>query len=164
MNTRNKIVSLDVLREMLQAARAYGRDVVLANGIFDLLHVGHVRYLEAAKREAAVLVVGINSDSSARHLKGPGRPVMDERGRAELVAALEAVDSVVIFPELNVEKLLEAIRPDVHAKGTDYTVDTVPERETAARLGIRVAIVGDPKQHSTSSLFAGLRGAAPPKS
>lgn len=158
MKTREKIVPLSALRGMLDAARTRGKRVVLANGIFDLLHVGHVRYLEAAKAEGDVLVVAVNSDSSARQLKGPGRPVMDERGRAELVAALNAVHSVVIFPELNVESLLEALRPNVHAKGTDYTADTVPERETAARLGIRVAIVGDPKDHSTRSLFAGLRG------
>jgi D-glycero-beta-D-manno-heptose 1-phosphate adenylyltransferase len=157
VSSRDKVVSLEVLCGMLQGARAYSRSVVLANGIFDLLHVGHVRYLEAAKREGDVLVVGINSDSSARQLKGPGRPVLDERARAELVAALKAVDSVVIFPELNVESLLEAIRPDVHAKGTDYTPDTVPERQTAARLGIRVAIVGDAKQHSTSDLFSRIR-------
>ena len=163
MNSRDKIVSLDVLCGMLPAARAYSRSIVLANGIFDLLHVGHVRYLEAAKREGNVLVVGINSDSSARQLKGPGRPILDERARAELVAALEAVDSVVIFPELNVESLLEAIRPDVHAKGTDYTPDTVPERATAQRLGIRVAIVGDPKQHSTSDLFSRIRHTAGPR-
>lgn len=162
MNSREKIVALEILREILRAARARGKSIVLANGIFDLLHVGHVRYLEAAKREGDLLVVGINSDASARQLKGPGRPVMEERGRAELVAALAAVDRVVIFPELNVEALLEAIRPDVHAKGTDYTAETVPERQTAARLGIRVAIVGDPKQHSTTGLFQGIQKPARP--
>jgi len=160
VNSRDKIVPLDVLCGMLAAARAHGRSIVLANGIFDLLHVGHVRYLQAAKLEGDVLVAGINSDSSARQLKGPGRPILDERARAELVAALDVVDGVVIFPELNVEALLEAIRPDVHAKGTDYTTETVPERATAVRLGIRVAIVGDPKRHSTSDLFSRIRGAA----
>jgi len=163
VNSRDKIVSLDVLCGMLAAARAHSRSVVLANGIFDLLHVGHVRYLQAAKREGNVLVVGINSDASARQLKGPGRPILDERARAQLVAALEAVDGVVIFPELNVEALLETIRPDVHAKGTDYTAETVPERETARRLGIRVAIVGDPKQHSTSDLFSKIRREGGPR-
>ncbi|HKO05820.1 MAG TPA: adenylyltransferase/cytidyltransferase family protein [Candidatus Acidoferrales bacterium] len=162
MNSRGKIVSLENLRATLDAARARGKSIVLANGIFDLLHVGHVRYLEAAKREGDVLVVGINSNSSARQLKGPGRPILDERGRAELVAALAAVDSVVIFNELNVEALLQAIRPNVHAKGTDYTPETVPERATAARLGIRVAIVGDPKQHSTTDLFGAIRKRARP--
>jgi len=162
VNSRGKIVSLENLRATLDAARARGKSIVLANGIFDLLHVGHVRYLEAAKREGHLLVVGINSDSSARQLKGPGRPILDERGRAELVAALAAVDSVVIFNELNVEALLQAIRPNVHAKGTDYTPETVPERATAARLGIRVAIVGDPKQHSTTDLFGAIRKRARP--
>jgi D-glycero-beta-D-manno-heptose 1-phosphate adenylyltransferase len=162
VNSREKIVPLEILRGMLDAARAHGKTVVFANGISDLLHVGHVRYLEAAKREGDLLVVGINSDSSARQLKGTGRPVLDERGRAELVAALAAVDRVVIFHELNVEALLEAIRPDVHAKGTDYTAETVPERQTAARLGIRVAIVGDPKQHSTTDLFRGIQKPARP--
>lgn len=157
MNSRDKVVSLDILSGMLVAARAYGKTIVLANGIFDLLHVGHVRYLEAARREGGILVVAINSDASARQLKGPGRPILDEQARAELVSALEAVDSVVIFPELNVEHVLEVLRPDVHAKGTDYTADTVPERAVAARLGIRVAIVGDPKDHSTSDLFSRIR-------
>jgi len=160
VNSRDKIVPLDVLCGMLAAARAHSRTIVLANGIFDLLHVGHVRYLEAAKREGHVLVVGINSDSSARQLKGTGRPILNEQARAELVAALEVVDGVVIFPELNVEALLEAVRPDVHAKGTDYTAETVPERAIAARLGVRVAIVGDPKRHSTSDLFSRIRRAA----
>lgn len=127
---------------------------MLANGCFDVLHVGHTRYLEGARQEGDLLVVGINSDESVRELKGPGRPVLAEGDRAKLVAAVRAVDYVVIFRERNVEALLEALRPGVHAKGTDYTADTVPERELAARLGIRVAIVGDPKEHSTSGLFA----------
>jgi len=160
VNSRDKIGSLDAIRGMIRSARARNKRVVLANGIFDLLHVGHVRYLEAARREGDLLVVAINSDASARQLKGPGRPILDERARAELVAALAAVDGVVIFPELNVEHLLELLHPDVHAKGTDYTPDTVPERATAARLGIRIAIVGDPKQHSTSDLFSRIRQAA----
>jgi rfaE bifunctional protein nucleotidyltransferase chain/domain len=158
MNTREKILPLELLEQRLQGARAAGKRIVFANGIFDLLHVGHVRYLQGARKEGDLLVVGVNSDASAGQLKGPGRPVLDQRGRAELVAALAAVDYVVVFEELNVERLLGALRPHVHAKGTDYTAETVPERETAARLGIRVAIVGDPKAHSTTLTFAGIRG------
>jgi rfaE bifunctional protein nucleotidyltransferase chain/domain len=133
------------------------KKIVFANGIFDLLHVGHVRYLQGARAEGDVLVVGVNSDSSARQLKGEGRPILTERARAALVAALAAVDYVVIFDELDVKPLLREFQPDVHAKGTDYTPETVPERDLAALLGIRVAIVGDPKQHSTRDLLARLR-------
>ena len=162
MNTREKILTAEALRSALDRARASGKQIVLANGIFDLLHAGHVRYLQAAKREGDLLVVAVNSDESARQLKGPGRPVLHERGRAELVAALAAVDYVVIFKERDVEALLEYLRPNVHAKGTDYTAETVPERGSSERLGIRVAIVGDPKNHSTTGLFAGLRGQPAP--
>jgi rfaE bifunctional protein nucleotidyltransferase chain/domain len=123
------------------------------------LHVGHTRYLEAARREGDVLVVAVNSDASTRALKGAGRPILDEMARATLVGALRGVDYVVIFPEANVEKLLEEVRPHVHAKGTDYTAETVPERGTAERLGIRVAIVGDPKDHSTRALIESVRKA-----
>ena len=157
MTTDEKILTLDALCSRLADARANGRRIVLANGCFDLLHVGHARYLAAARAEGDLLVVAINSDASVRRLKGAGRPVLDERGRAELVAALAAVDYVIVFDEPNVEALLTALRPDVHAKGTDYTADTVPEREIAARLGVRVAIVGDPKRHSTRDLFAAIR-------
>ena len=132
---------------------------MLANGVFDTIHVGHARYLAAAKAEGDLLVVAVNSDAGVRALKGSGRPILDEQARALLVAALRAVDYVVIFPEPNVEKLLEELRPDVHAKGTDYTADSVPERAVAARLGIRVAIVGDPKDHSTRSLIDTIRKA-----
>src|ERR1700752_797270 len=143
-----KIISREKLISRLASAKQRGQRVVLANGVFDTLHVGHARYLAGAKAEGDLLVVAVNSDSSVRALKGPGRPILDEQARALLVAALRAVDYVVIFPEPNVEKLLEELRPDVHAKGTDYTAETVPEKAVAARLGIRVAIVGDPKEHS----------------
>lgn len=133
--------------------------MVFANGCFDGLHVGHARYLEAARREGDVLVVAVNSDASTRELKGPGRPILDEGARATLVAALRVVDYVVVFSEPNVEALLEELRPQVHAKGTDYTAETVPERAKAERLGIRVAIVGDPKEHSTRALLESVRKA-----
>ncbi|MFZ3200839.1 MAG: adenylyltransferase/cytidyltransferase family protein [Candidatus Acidiferrales bacterium] len=157
MNTREKILSREGLHGVFEEHRRSGRKIVFANGVFDLLHAGHVRYLEAARREGDVLVVGVNSDASARKLKGDGRPVLTERARASLVAALAAVDHVIIFGELDVRALLREFQPDVHAKGTDYAPDTVPERELAALLGIRVAIVGDPKQHSTRELLALLR-------
>ncbi|HKE07556.1 MAG TPA: adenylyltransferase/cytidyltransferase family protein [Candidatus Acidoferrum sp.] len=154
-----KIVSREKLREELAAAKRRGQRIVLANGCFDTLHVGHVRYLEGARSEGDILVVGVNADSSVRPLKGPGRPILDEHARALLVAALRVVDYVLIFPEPNVEKLLEELWPDVHAKGTDYTAESVPERAVAARLGIRVAIVGDPKDHSTRALLDAIRKA-----
>jgi D-glycero-beta-D-manno-heptose 1-phosphate adenylyltransferase len=153
---REKIVSRDELRTRIAEAKQRGERVVLANGCFDILHVGHIRYLEGAKNEGDILVVGVNSDASVRPLKGEGRPILDENARAELVAALRVADFVVIFDELNVEALLQEIRPDVHAKGTDYTKETVPERETATRLGVRVAIVGDAKNHSTRDLLSQL--------
>ena len=139
------------------AERAAGRTIAFANGVFDLLHVGHVRYLEGAAQEADVLVVAINDDASVRALKGEGRPVLDAASRAELVAALRCVDYVVIFSELTVGALLELLRPDVHCKGTDYTVDTVPERDTVRAYGGRIAIVGDAKDHSTTDLLSRLK-------
>jgi D-glycero-beta-D-manno-heptose 1-phosphate adenylyltransferase len=157
MDTREKIVSREGLHAILDEHRRAGRRIVFANGVFDLLHAGHVRYLQAAREEGDLLVVGINSDASTRALKGEGRPILTERARAALVAALDAVDYVVIFDELDVNPLLRELQPDVHAKGTDYTTDTVPERELAAKLGIRVAIVGDPKLHSTRDLLARVR-------
>ena len=155
----SKIVSREHLREILAERKSSGARVVLANGCFDTLHVGHVRYLEGARREGDILVVAVNTDSGVRNLKGPGRPILQESARANLVAALRAVDYVVLFNEPNVESLLQFLCPDIHAKGTDYTVETVPERATAARLGIRVAIVGDPKDHSTRDFLDSVRKA-----
>ena len=155
----SKIKSREELQLLLAGAKRHGKRIVFANGCFDTLHVGHVRYLSAAREQGDILVVGVNADSSAGRLKGPGRPILDEHARAELVAALRDVDYVVLFPELNVEKLLQELRPDVHAKGADYTVENVPERAIADRLGIRVAIVGDPKDHSTRGLFDSIRKA-----
>lgn len=155
-----KILTRETLGEKLVEHRRRGQRIVLANGIFDMLHVGHVRYLEGARREGDVLVVAVNSDASAQPMKGPGRPVLPQEARAQLVAALRAVDYVVLFDEPNVEALLADLRPDVHAKGTDYTAETVPERDVAARLGIRVAIVGDPKNHSTRELLEKIRRTA----
>lgn len=154
---RSKVVLREALKQKLAEHKRCGERVVFANGCFDTLHVGHIRYLEGARREGDILVVGINDDLSVRGLKGPGRPVLDEDARALLVAALRSVDYVVLFSEPTVEALLEELRPDVHAKGTDYSTETVPERATAARLGIRVAIVGDPKDHSTRTLFDSIR-------
>jgi len=154
-----KVVSREALREKLREHKSRGQRIVFANGCFDTLHVGHIRYLQGARREGEVLVVGVNDDSSVCELKGPGRPILDENARAVLVAALRCVDYVVLFPEATVEPLLEDLRPDVHAKGTDYTPETVPERAAAARLGIRVAIVGDPKDHSTGAFLESVRKA-----
>ena len=153
----SKIVARDVLRVKLAEHKRQGRRIVFANGCFDSLHVGHIRYLAGARREGDILVVGVNADSSVYDLKGPGRPLLDENARAQLVAALRPVDYVVLFDEPNVEALLEDLRPDVHAKGTDYTLETVPERAVASRLGIRVAIVGDAKDHSTRKLLDSIR-------
>jgi rfaE bifunctional protein nucleotidyltransferase chain/domain len=141
--------------------RAAGKRIALANGCFDVLHVGHVRYLEGASREADCLVVAINDDGSVRALKGEGRPILAAADRAELVAAIRAVDYVVLFPETTVARLLEQLKPDVHCKGTDYSTDTVPERETVRAYGGRVAIVGDPKDHSTRYLLARIKGSPP---
>lgn len=158
-HAQSKIVGRAHLQELLAKCKHNGERIVFANGCFDTLHVGHVRYLEGARNEGDALVVGVNSDFSVSKLKGPGRPILDENARAQLVAALRFVDYVVLFAEPNVESLLEDLNPDVHAKGTDYTVDTVPEREVTARLGIRVAIVGDPKDHSTRELLDSIRKA-----
>jgi D-glycero-beta-D-manno-heptose 1-phosphate adenylyltransferase len=153
----SKIVTREALRKFLAEHRRRGEEIVLANGCFDTLHVGHTRYLEGARREGDILVVAVNSDSSVCVLKGPGRPILPEDARAALVGALGAVDYVVLFSEPNVEALLAELRPDVHAKGTDYTTETVPERATSDRLGIRVAIVGDAKNHSTREFINSVR-------
>jgi D-glycero-beta-D-manno-heptose 1-phosphate adenylyltransferase len=153
LSTRNKILSRSELRQRVEQWRRTGERITLANGNFDLLHVGHVRYLQGAKDLGGKLVVAINSDDSVRALKGEGRPVMPEQERSEIVAALADVDAVVIFPELDVRAIIREIRPDIQAKGTDYTADSVPERDTVAEYGGRVEIVGDPKDHSTSELL-----------
>ena len=152
-----KLGSLDDIRAAVEAAHAAGRTVALANGCFDILHVGHVRYLAGASDQADVLVVGINGDESVRRLKGAGRPVMPAAERARLVAGLRSVDHVVVFEGDDVGELLETLRPDVHCKGTDYTPETVPERDIARSIGARVAIVGDAKNHDTRQLIDRLR-------
>jgi rfaE bifunctional protein nucleotidyltransferase chain/domain len=154
----SKIAALETVRARVEAARGRGRTVALANGCFDVLHVGHVRYLEGARAEADLLVVGVNGDASVRRLKGEGRPVMPAVDRALLVAALRATDHVVVFEEDDVGRLLLALRPDVHCKGTDYTEQTVPERDVVRSYGGRVAIVGDSKDHDTRRLLARIRG------
>lgn len=136
--------------------RRTGAKIALANGCFDLFHVGHIRYLAGAKELADILVVGINSDEQVRKLKGENRPFMPENERAEIVSALKFVDYVTIFPEPTVTELIRAIRPDFHAKGTDYTIDSVPEREIVKEYGGRIAIVGDPKDHSSTDLIKKL--------
>ncbi len=148
-----KILERQQLRTSVEEWRRAGERIVLANGNFDLLHVGHVRYLRGAKELGGKLVVAINSDASVRALKGDGRPIMPQEERAEIIAALADVDAVVIFPELDVRALIRELRPDIHAKGTDYTVETVPERDAVGEYGGRVAIVGDAKDHSTSEII-----------
>jgi rfaE bifunctional protein nucleotidyltransferase chain/domain len=152
------VLPLDELAGRVAADRASGRTVALANGCFDILHVGHVRYLEAAAEEADHLVVAVNDDAMVRQLKGEGRPVMPAADRAELVAALRCVDYVVVFPEPTVATVLSTLMPDVHCKGTDYTVDSVPERDIVRAYGGRTAIVGDPKDHSTRDLLKKISG------
>ena len=152
-----RVLRREDLIEAVAHDRREGRTVAFANGCFDLLHVGHVRYLQAAAAEADVLVVAINDDGSVERLKGPGRPILPGADRAELVAGLRGVDYVVLFPEPTVTPLLLELKPDVHCKGTDYTADSVPERETVRGYGGRIAIVGDPKDHSTRDLLARIR-------
>lgn len=153
MNTNRKILSREELRLQVERWRQEGEHIILTNGAFDLLHVGHVRYLGAAKALGGRLVVAVNSDESVRKLKGEGRPILPENERAEIVAALAAVDAVVIFPELDARAIIRAIHPDIQAKGTDYTADSVPERDAVLEYGGRIEIVGDPKDHSTSEII-----------
>jgi D-glycero-beta-D-manno-heptose 1-phosphate adenylyltransferase len=150
------IVTRERLVDLVAADRREGRSIAFANGCFDLLHVGHVRYIQGAAAEADRLVVAVNDDATAAS-KGAGRPILTAADRAKLVAALRGVDYVVVFPEPTVAPLLELLRPDVHCKGTDYTLDSVPERETVRAFGGRIAIVGDPKDHSTRDLLARIR-------
>jgi D-glycero-beta-D-manno-heptose 1-phosphate adenylyltransferase len=157
MSTLEKIQGLSQLVEQRARWRAEGKSVALANGVFDLLHVGHVRYLEGAAALADVLVVAVNSDASTRAYKGPGRPIIPETERAELVAALACTHAVLVFDEPNVRGIIRALRPDVHVKGTDYTPDTIPEADEVRAYGGRTAVAGDPKDHSTTALAARLR-------
>lgn len=154
----SRILERNRLIARVAIARRTGARVVLANGCFDLLHVGHIRYLEAARSHGDLLVVGINSDEQARRLKGEGRPFMPERERAELIASLRAVDIVTIFNEPTVEALILALRPEVHAKGTDYSEETVPERDVVRSYGGRTVIVGDPKHHSSTEMIERVKG------
>jgi len=150
----SNVVSREVLIKIVAEARAAGLRIVLANGCFDVVHVGHIRYLAGARSEGDLLIVGVNSDEQVREQKGEGRPILPATQRAEIVAALESVNYVTVFDEPTVAELLLALKPDVHAKGTDYTVDSVPEREVVKSYGGRVAIVGDPKDHSTSEILS----------
>lgn len=151
-----KVRALDALTVELDAVRRSGRTIVLANGIFDLFHVGHVRYLQGAAAEGDCLVVAVNGDDCARQLKGEGRPFLPVRERVEILASLQCVDYVTVFEDTNVEAILRALRPNVHAKGTDYTADSVPERTVTEEIGGRTAIVGDPKDHSTTDLLRAI--------
>lgn len=152
-----KIISREDLRRRVEEWRNAGEKVILTNGCFDLIHVGHIRYLHAAKQLGGKVVIALNSDSSVRQLKGAGRPLMDEHERAEILAALADVDAVVIFPEPDVRAIIREIHPDVQAKGTDYTAESVPERDEVMAYGGRVAIVGDPKDHSTTEFLQQMR-------
>jgi len=157
----DKVANLDTLVERLAPERAQGKTLVLTNGAFDLLHVGHVRYLAAAAKLADILVVAVNSDDSVEKLKGSGRPVFPLSERMEIVATLGVVDYVISFGEQDARQVIQKLKPDVHAKGTDYTAQTVPERDEVLQYGGRVAVCGDPKDHSTTSLLARLRRIEP---
>ena len=151
------ILSRDELANFAEQARGVGEKLILANGCFDLIHAGHVRYLAGAKALGGKLLVAVNSDKQVRGLKGDGRPLMSETERAEIIAAFRFVDAVTIFDEPTVEEIIRLIRPDFHAKGTDYTTDSVPEREIVREFGGQVAIVGDPKDHSSTELLAAVK-------
>jgi rfaE bifunctional protein nucleotidyltransferase chain/domain len=153
MDSKKRVLSRLEIEHEVGAARAKGNRIVFANGCFDVLHVGHVRYLEAARALGDLLIVGINSDAQTRLLKGEGRPLLPQDQRAEIISSIEAVDLVTIFEEPTVEQLLLALKPDIHAKGTDYTKESVPERDVVRSFGGRVAIVGDPKDHSSSEMI-----------
>jgi len=153
IDPKTKLKTLDELKAIVRSARARGRKIVFANGCFDLLHVGHVRYLQGARAEGDILIVALNSDASVKRNKGEGRPLQSQAARAEIIGSIASVDYVLIFDAATVDGLLNELQPDVHAKGTDYTTDTVPERETVRGYGGRVAIVGDPKAHSTRDLI-----------
>jgi len=155
--TASKVLGREALVAAAERARTAGKRIVFANGAFDLLHVGHVRYLEGARREGDWLAVGVNSDGSVERAKGPARPILPEAERAEIVAALHAVDAVSVFDEDSPAALIAAIRPHIHAKGTDYTADTVPERDVVAACGGRTVIVGDAKDHATTDVIAKIK-------
>lgn len=157
MTANSKIFDRVGLQRQVEQWRVQGEHIILANGAFDLLHVGHVRYLRAAKALGGKLIVAVNADASVLALKGDGRPLLPDHERAEILAALADVDAVVIFPELDVRALIREIRPDIHAKGTDYRADTVPEADVVRECGGRVAIVGDPKNHSASDIIRSLK-------
>ena len=152
------VLSRTELISRVAAERAAGKVIILTNGCFDLIHAGHIRYLNGSKELGGFLVVGLNSDRQVAHLKGIGRPYISESERAEIIASLRCVDAVTVFDESTVNELIDDIRPDIHAKGTDYTVDSVPERERVRAYGGRVAIVGDPKDHSSTDLIKTIGG------
>ena len=159
----SKVLSREELKRRVAEWRSAGEQIVMANGCFDVLHVGHIRYLQAAKALGGRLIVAVNADDSVRGLKGEGRPIMPDHERAEILAALEPVDAVVIFPERDPRSLLNEIRPDIQAKGTDYTAESVPERDVVTSYGGRVAIVGDPKDHSATGIIQQISGTAAKK-
>ncbi|HXK62035.1 MAG TPA: adenylyltransferase/cytidyltransferase family protein [Acidobacteriota bacterium] len=159
----SKLKTLPELKRIAEEARKAGRTVVFANGCFDLIHVGHIRYLQAAREMGDILILAVNGDSSVQELKGPGRPLMPELERAEILAALQCVDYLVLFNDQTADRLLREIRPDIHAKGTDYSEETVPERETVLGYGGRIAIVGDAKEHSTRDYLKRISGETEPE-